>query len=248
MAKRLLLIVLFAMVAILGSTLVLAHGDGDPVHGAELYAEYCLACHGPTGEGRAEFEAFASAIAYDVSFEEVVAEGVEDTYMMGWSSAAGGPLSDADIADLRAYAQSWHEGVAEPLPAPVIPDGLDPEAAAGAELYITNCAGCHGGQGEGRGLAGFPAIGEYVDLLAIARRGAAESGMPPFAEAYGGPLTEDELASIVTYTRTWVREPEMVTVAEQGPQGAAMAILLLGLGAITVIGGIALTTRRGNGQ
>lgn len=248
MAKRLLLIALLGMFAIWGSTAALADGDGDPEHGAELYAEYCLACHGPTGEGRAEHEAFAVAIMYDVSFEEVLAKGVDDTYMIGWATAEGGPFSDADLADMRAYAQTWQDAEVQGLPAPVIPEGLEPEASAGAALYLTNCAGCHGAQGEGRGLAQFPAIGEHVDVLALTRRGVAGSMMPPFAQEYGGPLTEDDLASIVTYTRTWEREAEMMTVAEQGPQGAAMAILLIGLGAVVVIAGLSLTTRRGDRQ
>lgn len=243
MAKRVLLGGLLALAIIWGGTAALAHGDGDPAHGAALYAEYCLACHGPSGEGRAAHEAFASAVLYDVSFEEVVTHGVPNSYMLGWGQAAGGPLSDTDIADLRAFAQTWQEENPEPLPAPVIPEGLDLQASAGAELYVTNCAGCHGPQGEGRDLAGFPPIGEYVDVLAIARRGVADSGMPPFAQAYDGPLTEDELASIIAYTRTWERTPEMVAVADEGPKGAAMLILLIGIGAVAIVAGLTLTTR-----
>ncbi|MBN2470073.1 MAG: cytochrome c [Anaerolineae bacterium] len=243
MAKRVLLIAVLGMAIVWGGALALAHGDGDAEHGAALYAENCLACHGPQGESRAAHEAFAAAVRYDTSFVDVVAQGVDGTYMPGWAADSGGPLSDEDIADLSTFVQTWGEHAPQAIPAPSVPDGLDPEASAGAALYMTNCVGCHGPQGEGRGLAQFPPIGKYADVLAVARRGVAGSDMPPFAQAYDGPLSEEELASILAYTRTWERTPEMVALAEEGPQGAAMLILLIGLGAVALVAGLTLTTR-----
>lgn len=243
MAKRVLLMAILGLAVLWGGALALAHGDGDAEHGAALYAENCLACHGPQGESRAAHEAFAAAVRYDVTFEDAVARGVARTYMPAWSAAAGGPLSAEDIADLSSFAQTWGEHAPQPIPAPVVPAGLDSQASAGAALYQTTCAGCHGSQGEGRGLAAFPPIGQHADVLAVARRGVSGSTMPPFAQAYDGPLTEDELASILAYTRTWERTPEMVALAEEGPQGAAMLILLIGLGAVGLVAGITLTTR-----
>ncbi len=248
MARRVLLLGVLTLAVVWGGMAALAHGDGDPEHGAALYAEYCLACHDSTGAGRADHEAFGAAIVYDTTFEDVVARGVPDTYMIGYGAEAGGPLSAEDISDLRAYAEVWHGGVADLLPAVVIPEGLAGTAAAGAEVYLTNCAGCHGAQGEGRDLPNFPAIGEHADVLALARRGVAGSAMPPFAEIYGGPLTEAELNSVLEYVRTWERVPEMVAAAEQGPRGAAMALLLIGLGSVALVAGFSLTTNRDEAQ
>jgi len=100
MANRVLAAVL--VLVVIGAAVALAQEDGNAVRGAALYAEYCLACHGPQGEARASQEAFAAAIQYDVSFEALVAEGVVDTYMIGWSEANGGPFDEGDMVDLRA--------------------------------------------------------------------------------------------------------------------------------------------------
>ncbi len=237
MAKRALIVALLALV-VLGGAVVLAHGDGDPAHGAALYAENCLACHGPTGESRGTHKAFSTAIRYDTNFEAVVAQGVAGSrYMFAWGQEYGGPLSAEDILDLRAYAQTWQEGTPELLP--VQDDSADP----GARLYATNCAGCHGSQGAGRSLPGFPPIGKYVDVLAVARRGIPDSAMPPFAEAYGGPLSEADLSAIAAYARTWEQPAPMVVAAANSPQGAGMLILLIGLGAIAVVALWALTAQ-----
>ncbi|GAB4568897.1 MAG: hypothetical protein Kow0077_00490 [Anaerolineae bacterium] len=249
MIKRATFLAIVILVAVWGVMAALADGEGDPTHGAELYASYCMVCHGPEGQGRAEHPAFAAPIRYDVTFEEIVADGVPGTAMFGWSVEAGGPLSMEDIADLRAFVQGWvEEGATLELPAPEVPEGLEGAAAIGAGLYATNCAACHGPEGAGRGGANFPPIGEHVDVLAIARRGVRDSVMPPFAQAYGGPLTDEELASIAVYANTWERVPEVLLEAEQGPKGAALLILLIGLGAVGMVAGMVLTTRQPDRQ
>jgi len=70
-----------------------------------------------------------------------------------------------------------------------------------------------------------------------------DSAMPPFADAYGGPLSEADLSAIVAYTRAWERPAPMVVAAENSPQGAGMLILLIGLGSIGIVGLWALTAR-----
>jgi mono/diheme cytochrome c family protein len=248
MVKRLLVGALLALILMTGIvTLAQEPGEtGDPVQGAALYAEYCVACHTSDGGARAAVHpAFAAAITYDVSFEEVVAAGVPDTFMIGWSADNDGPLSDADIQDLRAYAQSWQSEEPVALPAPAIPADLSPQAALGAELYAVNCAGCHAMDGQGRDLEHFPAIGPDADVLTVARRGIADAMMPPFAQDHGGPLTEDELNAIMTYVRTWEQPDPLVKAAEEGPEGVGLLILLIGLFAVAVlVGGTVLAGQR----
>lgn len=235
MAYRVLAAVL--VIVVIGVAVVLAQGDGDAIRGATLYAENCLACHGPQGEARASHEAFNAAIQYDVSFEEVVAAGIEGTFMMGWSEANGGPLDADDLANLRAYAQTWSTGEVPPLPVPLVPEGLvavgsgDPNA--GAALFITNCGGCHGPSGEGRRLAAFPPIDTEADVLTATRRGVVNplvpNRMPPFAQANGGPLSDQDLANIMAYMRAWDRPTALEVAAAEAPTGVGGLVLIIGL-------------------
>ncbi len=250
MTKRVLVIGVLALLAF-GVTIALAQEGGeagDPVQGAALYAEYCLACHGPQGEARASYEAFASDIQYGLAFADAVASGVKGTYMRPYSQANGGPLTDQDILDIQAYAATWQTaGFQPPLTLAVSPN-LTEEQAQGARLFFFNCAGCHGREGLGRDLSGFPPIEAYVDVLAIARRGIPDTKMPPFARQYGGPLTEDELAAMMDYVDTWERPAEMAVQAESGPKGVGMLIMLLGLGTVGLLVGGAVLSRRATPQ
>jgi mono/diheme cytochrome c family protein len=246
MSKRVLVVAVLALLLV-GSAVAFAHEDGDPERGATLYVENCLACHGPKGEARATHPAFAGVIQYDVTFADVLEQGVDGTYMHAWGVDYGGPLTHDDINDLLAYVQTWSLDEEVPLPPVEVPAGLDPAASLGAELYLTNCATCHGPQGQGRGANG-PAFGPNADVLTLARRGEAapgkpENGMPPFAQAYGGPLSENDLANIVAYVRTWQEPSALQEVAEDSPEGAGMLILLIGLGALLVVGGSVLLRR-----
>jgi mono/diheme cytochrome c family protein len=246
MTRRVLIIGVLVLLAF-GVTIALAQEGseaGDPVQGAALYAEYCLACHGPQGEARASQEAFASAIRYSLTFADIVASGVEGTYMVPYSQANGGPLTDQDILDIQAYAETWQtEGFQPPLALSVSPD-LTEEQAQGARLFFFNCAGCHGREGLGRDLPGFPPIAAHVDVLAAARRGGTDTVMPPFAGQYGGPLTDDELTAMMAYVGTWERPAEMAVQAESGPKGVGMLIMLAGLGTLGLLVGGAVLSRR----
>jgi mono/diheme cytochrome c family protein len=70
------------------------------------------------------------------------------------------------------------------------------DATAGRALYETNCAACHGAGGEGSGS--YPSIvGEGgSDAIDIVTNG--DGGMP----AFGGRLTEQEIADVVAYVET----------------------------------------------
>lgn len=243
MLKRTLISTTLILV-LLGTAVVLAQENGDATRGAALYAENCLSCHGPRGEARATHEAFAGVVQYDINFVEVVNEGIADSFMGPWGESHGGLLDEREVNDLRAFAQSWFTGDAPPLPEPVIPASVqEQDAAAGAALYAINCASCHGVEGQGRGSERFPAIPFGADMLVVTRRGNESAGMPPFAEALGGPLSEAEIDRIAEYTRTWDRPSDLQALAADSPQGAGLLVLLMGIGALAAIGGIAFLGR-----
>lgn len=95
--------------------------------------------------------------------------------------------------------------------------------AAGRALYAENCAACHGEEGEGsvgpalnsKGLLRTTPDGI---LFALTRTGVPGTRMPAWGQAFGGPLTNEQVDHLVAYIRAWepsapeieseVREPD----------------------------------------
>lgn len=72
----------------------------------------------------------------------------------------------------------------------------------GGELYVENCAMCHGVDGQGRvgaRLENFPGIQIEATLSQTIAQGIPGSVMPGWSQASGGPLSEQEIADIVAY-------------------------------------------------
>jgi len=88
-------------------------------------------------------------------------------------------------------------------------------AAAGKEVYTTNCASCHGDSGKGDGPAGASLDPKPGDLpTAVKEVGVdylywriSEGGvMAPFNSsmpAWKGILTEEQIWQVVSYIETW---------------------------------------------
>ncbi len=98
----------------------LADVSGDPSLGAAVYQGNCAVCHGQDGHGRIG-QTLAKAwpgVQPEAYVRQVVGEGVPGTTMPAWSQAAGGPLSDAEIANVSAFVLSLQPAVqATPEPA-----------------------------------------------------------------------------------------------------------------------------------
>jgi len=100
--------------------------------------------------------------------------------------------------------------------------------AAGRELYVENCAACHGENGEG-GRA--PALNSQEllkmtsdeALFSLTRTGVPGSIMPAWGQTFGGPFTDEQIAQIVAFIRHWeptAPEPIPVDTAPDPARGA----------------------------
>jgi mono/diheme cytochrome c family protein len=82
------------------------------------------------------------------------------------------------------------------------------QVVAGRQLWALNCASCHGDSGQG---VGAPALNSQQFLTSvtdeqihrIASAGISGTAMPAWSNEFGGPLTDEELAAIVAYIRSW---------------------------------------------
>jgi mono/diheme cytochrome c family protein len=106
-----------------------------------------------------------------------------------------------------------------------------PTRASGQLLYQSNCAACHGAQGNGDGPNAFglrprPADftqhmlpGKHTDgqIYVWIRDGYPESAMP----AWGQRLSDQQIWQLVTYLRTFAKSPTAIATDQRGQATAA---------------------------
>ena len=174
--------------------LILAQHSVDPAgtpEGDALFEQNCERCHGQRIPS-------AASVA---EAEEIIATGGSHETMPVW----GDILTDEQIEALVAYTIEASEGTPQ---------------AIGGQLFIDNCADCHGELGEGGENPALPgdviapiSTAEYLKtrddftLESIISQGQPNFGMSPFGSAYGGPLDDDEIGALVSYLRSWEANP-----------------------------------------
>jgi mono/diheme cytochrome c family protein len=186
--------------------------------------------------------------------------------MPAWSQASGGPLTEEEIEALTLYILNWETGgLPEPVLAPTptftpraaitLPAEVEGDPEQGSVLYTENCAVCHGPNGEGRVGAtlakSWPSIRADLQIKTTIERGVAGSAMPAWDQAYGGPLTQQEIGDIVAYISSWeaavqplevIPTPTPSPSAFRGPLGVIVFVVAaLALALVAIIG--ALTRR-----
>jgi mono/diheme cytochrome c family protein len=113
-----------------------------------------------------------------------------------------------------------------------------PDLNEAETLFLQNCAGCHGAQGEGGpnpsragdiiapiSTAEYLATRDDFTLAAIISQGQPNFGMSPFADTFGGPLTSEQVDLLVSYMRAWEENPpvELPPDVPSGPGAGASA-------------------------
>lgn len=183
-------------------------------NGRHLYAQYCVQCHGPQGEGcigpalnrvtwRPELNGAKNPEyddgAYDLIFRTLVRgrnSNQPGVQMPAWSVNENGPLNDEELEDLTAFIQygDWNmtledapsaTDLGEDLPTYPGFDNKTEVAKVKEVMLAKGCLNCHAlGKGGGR-------IG--ADLTDV-----------------GSRRTEDWL-------RRWIKNPRSVPLEERGP-------------------------------
>lgn len=156
-----------------------------------LYEANCATCHGERIPSAADRE----------GARQIISTGGPHETMPIW----GQVLTSEQMDALVGYTQAAASGST---------------TVAGQQLFDQNCSSCHGDFGEG-GLnpvlpddiiapissAEYLATRDDATLQAIISQGQPNFGMSPFGSTNGGPLSEDEIASIVAYIRSWEANP-----------------------------------------
>jgi mono/diheme cytochrome c family protein len=101
---------------------------------------------------------------------------------------------------------------------------------SGQQLWGLNCAACHGLNGQG---VDAPALNSQEffqgtsdeQIAGIVRGGVPGTAMPAWWNEYGGPLTDQQIAEVVAYIRSWEKTapscPDWRTPSCSGAGGGA---------------------------
>lgn len=185
------------------------------VKGQEIYAQYCIQCHGPKGEGcigpalnratwRPELEGGEANPEYDDGAYDFIKKVVErgrnsnqpGIEMPAWSIEEGQALNDQQIDDVVAFVQYGDfddtledapsaTGLNEALPAYSGFENEEDINQVKQLMLAKGCLNCHA-LGKGGGRIG-------ADLTDVGSRRTAD------------------------WLRTWIRNPQSVPASERGP-------------------------------
>lgn len=213
--------------------------------GRYVFERNCQVCHGRWGDGRGEmalgmrprprdftaglfkFRSTPSGfLPTDLDLERTIRGGIANSSM-----PAFGPLSDPElkavVAYLKTFSPNWSQPERHwaPIPAPAEPEwlrasgpdyvGAEGHRDAGARLYQTHCAVCHGPEADGKSelapsledvwgqpcppadlrTPGLKSGTEPADLHRVLSTGLDGSPMPSFAET----LTVGQRWEVVAY-------------------------------------------------
>lgn len=89
----------------------------------------------------------------------------------------------------------------------------------GGEIYLEQCAACHGPGGEG-GIAPALASVDFLEgiadgqLFSLIRSGVPGTAMPAWSQSFGGPLTDQEVQQLVDFIRAWESQEVLIEVSD----------------------------------
>lgn len=120
--------------------------------GKNLFSLNCTVCHGPKGEGLPGYpnltDSYWSWGGKAENIESTIMYG-RNAIMPGWES-----IIDAEgINDITLY-------LLENLGGKIVPKEIEANASKGREIFLSNCAGCHGVDGSGNSLIGATKLTE----------------------------------------------------------------------------------------
>lgn len=193
--------------------------------GIDLYAENCVICHGAAGEGLGATPPLAGTGLENDTVFKTIERGRYNTTMAAYGVDEGGIFTQAEIDSLVTMIQvvNWNAVAVRVdelglTPPEMVVVELSEETLAsvqalpggdvladGLMVYATECAACHGANGEGTSLA--PAVNSAdlraattdEDLMRVITNGVPGTLMAGWSNA----LTQGEITNVTTLIRRW---------------------------------------------
>lgn len=159
-----------------------------------------------------DYAKWVAARQSEQGVEETVAESIPPSAEDTTPLVARGDADEPVLTEEAPAEAEVEEAPAEPAAEAAAPAemGLEDLMAQGEQVYAANCASCHMPTGEGMG-ATFPALkgsaiatGDIAEHIRIVVHGSEKN---PAMAAFGGRLSDAEIAAVITYERNaWGNE------------------------------------------
>ena len=196
--------------------------------GQRLYVNSCASCHGTAGEGTAVGPDIRSVGAAGIDF--VLRTGrmpLGDPDAPDWDQQP--QFTEEQIAALVAYTSAFVSG-------PEIPDVVaDPaDLHRGWELYVNNCAACHGATGGGGAIGGgfvAPGLGRSDPLIVAEAVTVGPGVMPHFR------FNQADLNALAGYVQHLRNQPSPggLPIAGAGPVPEGLIAALIGVAGMVLL-------------
>ncbi|QJR80989.1 cytochrome c4 [Alteromonas pelagimontana] len=181
---------------------------GDPEAG-KAKSTVCAACHGPDGNSMIDAnpklaDQHPNYIVKQLKDFKLAAEtGGEEGRNSPIMNGMAAPLSEEDMLDLAAYFSSQTEKPGE-TPEQFIEPGESLYRGGDNERGVTACIACHGPNGNGMDLAGFPDIsGQHPAYVAAQlkafRAGDRNNDMNGMMRDIAKKLTDNDIEVLSNY-------------------------------------------------
>lgn len=199
-------LLLLALLLVPGAAWPVGLSADEMGEAAHNYAKYCALCHGPDREGHVNDHApsLRSESLMKTGFPHhiylTISYGRPGTPMAGFVDEVGGPMSRDEIIQMLYWSRE-KSGVTEQVDFDSEP--VTGDVDLGAKLYATECAQCHGKQGEG--ITGT-ALGNSA-MLSLTEdkfiRFAIENGRDGTdMKAFGDKLSAEEIDALTAFIRS----------------------------------------------
>ena len=200
--------------------------------GQQLYESGCITCHGVDGGGTELGPSLDGVGTASVDF--YLSSGRMPLANPGDQPQRRPPVySEDEIAALVAYLRPVVEG------GPEIPDVdiAGAELQRGAQLFLNNCAACHGAGASGDSIGGgqiAPSLTEPTALQIVEAIRVGPGLMPRWSERQMEPADADAVAAYLVWLRDNADEGG-IPLGRVGAVAEGLIAMVVGLGLILLV-------------
>jgi ubiquinol-cytochrome c reductase cytochrome c subunit len=206
----------------------------DIAAGKTLFQATCSSCHGLDAQGTSQAPSLIGAGAAAVDFQ--MSTGRMPAKEVGAENGRGPVVfTQQQIYEIADYIASLGGGPAIPDAQQVSTGGAD--TALGIQLFMANCAQCHGFAGDGGALT----YGKFAPALTAATPTqiyeamlTGPEAMPVFADGAISPQAKRDIIAYIAQTRT-EPNPGGLSLGRIGPVTEGLVIFLAGIGVLVLI-------------